>query len=66
LGTPNTRKIATETATGGSLESHFVSAENNTSATASKTLVDDGGGEKSCKKNSGWESLELCLLERIT
>jgi hypothetical protein len=51
---------------GGRLESHSVSAENNTSATASKTSADDGGGEDSCKKNSGWESLELCLLERIT
>ncbi|KAH9552730.1 hypothetical protein CY35_09G081600 [Sphagnum magellanicum] len=53
-------------AAGGRLESHSVSAENNTSATASKTSADDGGGEESCEKNSGWESLELCLLERIT
>jgi hypothetical protein len=65
LATPNTRKIATETTAGGSLESHSVSAENYTSIIASKTLVDDGGGEESCKKNLGWESMELCLLERI-
>ncbi|CAM6013544.1 unnamed protein product [Sphagnum balticum] len=55
-----------ETTTSGRLESHFVSVENNTSAIATKTSADDGGGEESCKKNSGWESLELCVLERIT